>query len=214
MNTSEKTCFKCNCVKPLTEFYKQARMADGHLNKCKECTKSDVLQHRAENIERIREYDRKRGMLPHRVAARAEYLKTDAGRSALDRGKNKYLIEKRENRLSTTKRYYQNNKDKHKQYAKKYRDENIDKVRTIKLIAQRYRESAKNSRTPKWLTTEDKQSIRTRYAEARWMTQRSGFKHHVDHIVPLKGVFVSGMHVPWNLRVIPARENCIKGNKH
>jgi len=38
----EKKCFKCNIVKPLGDYYKHKKMADGHLNKCKDCTKRDV----------------------------------------------------------------------------------------------------------------------------------------------------------------------------
>ncbi len=37
-----KVCFKCNIDKPLTEYYKHRQMSDGHLNKCKDCTKSDT----------------------------------------------------------------------------------------------------------------------------------------------------------------------------
>ena len=73
-----KRCFKCLCEKPLEDFYAHAKMADGRLNKCKDCTKKDVIQHRLENLERIRAYDRMRGSMPHRIAARAEYRTTDA----------------------------------------------------------------------------------------------------------------------------------------
>lgn len=81
----EKRCFKCLCVKPLDGFYKHARMADGRLNKCIECTKADVTRHRQENLERFRAYDRLRGSMPHRVAARKEYQRTPEGRAAHQR---------------------------------------------------------------------------------------------------------------------------------
>jgi hypothetical protein len=80
-----KTCFKCGEAKPLAEFYRHKDMSDGHLNKCKNCTKRDVNEHRGANVEGARARDRARGMLPHRVAAREAYAQTEAGKVAIAR---------------------------------------------------------------------------------------------------------------------------------
>ena len=67
-----KTCFKCNRLLPLTEFYTHPRMADGHLNKCKECNKKDVIANRCKRREQYSEYERTRNREEHRKAGRAE----------------------------------------------------------------------------------------------------------------------------------------------
>ena len=65
-----KTCFKCKIEKPLTEFYKNKRMSDGLLGKCKSCCKSDVSKNYRENITHYKEYERNRTHLPHRMDLR------------------------------------------------------------------------------------------------------------------------------------------------
>ena len=62
-----KKCFKCNKDKDISEFYRHGQMADGHLGKCIECARKDALQYRYRNIDKVREYDRQRGRLPHRI---------------------------------------------------------------------------------------------------------------------------------------------------
>lgn len=74
-------------------------------------------------------------------------------------------------------------------------------------------QTSKKNRTPSWLTQKQVNSIATEYELAAWCTKVTGIKYHVDHIVPLQGKTVSGLHVPWNLQVIPASDNHKKSNR-
>jgi 5-methylcytosine-specific restriction endonuclease McrA len=65
-------------------------------------------------------------------------------------------------------------------------------------------------RIPKWLTDEHWEQIRAFYLRAAKMTEETGIPHVVDHIHPLRGKTVSGLHVPWNLQVITRDENLRK----
>ncbi len=68
----QKQCFKCKIVKGINDFYKHSGMADGHLGKCKECTKQDVKNRYDDpvSLKRITEYERKRFQDPKRKMCR------------------------------------------------------------------------------------------------------------------------------------------------
>ena len=89
-NKLMKRCMKCGIEKELDAYYKHPAMADGHLNKCKECTKTDVRKNREENKDHYVEFEKKRAMAPHRVEMRKKYLQTDAGKKAKARGIKSY----------------------------------------------------------------------------------------------------------------------------
>lgn len=85
-----KRCFKCLQTLPLESFYKHAQMGDGHLNKCKECSKKDVIENRLARLDYYRSYDKRRASVPHRVRAREQYQQTAAGKRAIARARKKY----------------------------------------------------------------------------------------------------------------------------
>jgi hypothetical protein len=100
--------------------------------------------------------------------------------------------------------------EKIKQRYKNWVTNNPEKK--LALIAKR--KAAQIQRTPWWITAEDWTVIQNFYAEAKRLEAQTGVKHHVDHIIPLQGKNVSGLHVPNNLRVIPAKDNQQKSNNY
>lgn len=76
MDVPTKVCFKCpeRGPQPLSAFYKHRQMADGHLNKCKVCTKRDVSRSYAEARPARAAYERKRAQNPERKAAQREHM--------------------------------------------------------------------------------------------------------------------------------------------
>lgn len=74
-------------------------------------------------------------------------------------------------------------------------------------------QAAKLKRTPKWLSKEQHQMLKEIYQMAVDLEQVFPWKQHVDHIIPLQGKTISGLHVPWNLQIISAKDNMIKGNR-
>ena len=68
-------------------------------------------------------------------------------------------------------------------------------------------------RTPKWLTAVDFERIQNEYTLSALLTKITGTPWEVDHIIPLLGKTVSGLHVPSNLKAIPKTNNLAKSNK-
>ena len=85
-----KSCKECGESKIIDCFYKHKANIDGYLNQCKECVKKRVRKYRADNIDRVRKYDRDRGNLPKRVDARKKYAKTDNYKKSHSKANFKY----------------------------------------------------------------------------------------------------------------------------
>lgn len=92
-----KVCFKCGAEKPLSDFYKHHAMADGHVNKCKECNKKDVRGNREANLEYIQEYDRRRRSEEYLLSNLKEGETLESVRGAVTQAKARW-VEKNPNK--------------------------------------------------------------------------------------------------------------------
>lgn len=139
----------------------------------------------------------------------------------------KFCCRKHKTTFSDAKRdyaaLYAKNSEKRRYQALQYYYADIKKSRKNLLLRQKKnlaifaanqakRRVAKLKRTPNWLTDKDLWLIDEVYSLAALRTKLTGAKWHVDHIVPLQGKTVSGLHVPQNLQVILARDNIAKHN--
>lgn len=105
---------------------------------------------------------------------------------------------------------YHENPGVYREYGKKWLQENRARVNSYNMA----RYAGLKRATPDWLSAAQQDEIVSFYEKAKQLTKQTGVKHEVDHIVPLKGVYVSGLHVPWNLRVITKAQNMAKGNTY
>ena len=103
---------------------------------------------------------------------------------------------------------YKNYKSKVQEKNKNWKINNPSKVSAMDAK----RRAAVNLRKPSWFTDEDHWMVEQAYELARLRTQIFKFPWHVDHIIPLQGRLVSGLHLPHNLQVIPGLENLQKSN--
>ena len=108
-----------------------------------------------------------------------------------------------------TNNWQKKNPERVKEISYNWRKTNKDKH----CSAQAKRRSNEARATPNWLTDVQRQEISSFYTKSKELTRTTGIKHEVDHLVPIKGKEVNGLHVPWNLQILTASQNRKKHNK-
>lgn len=189
-----KTCTKCHQEKQLIEFHKNSSRSDGYSERCKACEKERKAKSYLENRENI-------------LAKQTTYNQNN--KSAKSLYDKEYRLQNTEKLKVKNKKSYEDNKQQVLERSKIWKKNNPAKV----ILKNARKRASKLKAMPSWLTKDHKTFIEIQYQMASLLTERFGIEFHVDHIDPLKSKYLSGLHVPWNLQVIPAADNIRKSNK-
>lgn len=189
-----KKCIKCKENKNLCEFHKDSSRKNGMKENCIDCRKVETSTYYKNNKIKVR--------LSNRLWSVHNPTKHNLHKA-------KWKKDNPEKVKNIDKLYRKNNSEKIKTASKIFTLNNPGKsnAQTAK------RRSKKLNATPKWLIKEQLKEIRQFYIIAKELQWLSEEPLHVDHIIPLQGKNVSGLHVPWNLQILPRKMNISKGNR-
>lgn len=226
-----KICNQCGQAKPFSEFHKKKGYKFGLHPTCKECRKRETAKYFSENKEAVTERNRiyreaHREELRHKERKkRQENPETIRARDRAYYAENKNLVLAVNNKWRKANQQHVNawsrqwsakNKELKATMGKKWREENPEIVKELaaayrarpetkqsQRVHQAKRRADKSQQTPPWADLDEIKKLYDACPDG----------YHVDHIVPLRGEMVSGLHVPDNLQYLPAIENQIKGNR-
>jgi hypothetical protein len=137
---------------------------------------------------------------------RAEYFKQYNHSEAGQKAKKQYYARNRE--VVIARAATRTNEAK-QAYRNAWKDRNPLEVKA----STKHRRDKHKQATPKWLSLEQKAEIRKIYIDAMTVSKVTKVPYVVDHIIPLRGQDVCGLHVPWNLQIMSREENLKKSNK-
>ena len=204
-----KTCTKCLEEKQLIFFHKDKGSKDGYSYHCKECVKTRSAKWVSENKERKKQNDAN-WRLNNLEKARAQSNQWGKDNKEKARiSKRKWSKNNKSKEIELKKQWQQNNKDYAKTIVANWKKDNISKLRYYAAN----RRAIKINATPSWLSAIHKAQIQEFYDLAIAKSVQTGIEYHVDHIHPLNGNGFNGLHVPWNMQILSAKENISKGNK-
>ena len=192
-----KQCRVCTELKDDSGFYRRLTSQDGFRSECKACcivrSKATYREDHERNKEWHREHHREKMELNPNWYA--EYYAANKEKMSVYNAKG-YRERYRAKRLAQAKQWAQDNPGMANANKKAYK-------------------VAKINACPPWVRSNPELMwvMSQVYELAVMRSEMFGFPWHVDHVVPLRGKVVSGLHVPWNLQVIPGVDNMSKSNK-